>query len=98
MLYALAEEPAANVRCSVDPGDPAIAVYQTPRGCAARPDDRVQALCGQHIETDGISEGSRPLVDLTEGGAWSAQAGLVLPLRLGYNALQLTQFLESPNP
>jgi hypothetical protein len=95
LLKALAENPGADIRCSLTPIDPAVAVYHTPQGCAARPDDRFQALCLQHIETDGIRADSRPILDLTAEETWSKEAGLALPLRLGYSALDLQHFLQN---
>jgi hypothetical protein len=43
--------------CSFGHGDIAIARYALPRGCAARPDDRVQDLCAQHIASATPIEG-----------------------------------------
>lgn len=75
--------PTADVRCSLGDNSPAVAVFHTPQGCAARPEDKIQALCPQHIETDGLGEGAIPILDLTLGETWSDEAGLVLPLSLG---------------
>lgn len=93
LLEILAGNPTANVRCSLAPRDPAVAVYFTPEGCVARPDDRFQALCMQHIETDGIRGDARPILDLSAGEVLSQRASLELPLSLGYSALDLRTFL-----
>ena len=95
LLWALCESPTLNVRCSVGSGDPALAVFHTPNGCAARPDDKFQAVCDNHMITDGLGEGSRPILDLTIGERWSQEGGLTLPLRLGFSALQLQDFLST---
>ena len=94
LLVRLCVEPATDVRCVLDRALPAVAVYYTPHGCVARPNDLIQALCLQHIETDGISSGSRPILDLTAEEAWSAEAGLDLPLRLEYSVERLRSFLS----
>lgn len=94
LLTVIAEHPTADIRCSLAADDPAVAVYYTPNGCVARPDDRFQALCLQHIETDGIRGGARPILDLSAGETWSNQAGLRLPLALGFSALDLHTFLN----
>ena len=93
LLFAIAARPDVAVGCSLAPGEPALAVYHTPQGCAARPDDRFQALCWNHIETDGLRDGAEPVLDLTIDGAWSREAGLQLPLKLGYSVAQLEVFL-----
>lgn len=93
-MYALTTAPNLDVRCNLG-GDSAIAVFRTPRGCVARPNDRFQALCLQHIETDGISEGSRPILDLSANEKWSEWVGDEMPLHLGYSVLQLQEFLAT---
>lgn len=97
VLAMLIIDPTADVRCRLHSRDPAVAIYYTPRGCAARSDDTYQPLCLQHIETDGISTGSRPILDLTADGSWSERAGLDLPLSLGYSAIELLELLDSIN-
>lgn len=93
LLGQLGADPQADIRCSHGDGSPAIAVYVTPQGCAARPQDRIQALCLQHIDTDGVSYGSRPILDLTVDNAWSQDAAIETPLTLGYTPRDLSRFL-----
>jgi hypothetical protein len=96
LLEALAEYPAADVRCSLG-HEPAAAVFYTPGGCAARPGDKIQALCPQHVVTDGVSAGTRLLLDLSEGERWSrdGECSAELPLRLGYTTEKLLGYLAA---
>lgn len=94
LLYRLAEQPQTPIFCSLGEASPAVAIFYTPRGCVARPDDKIQALCLQHIETDGVSEHTCLLVDLTQGEAWSKQASITPPLHLGFTVAQLETVLQ----
>ena len=51
--------------------DLAVAVFDLPRGCACFPDDRVQALCMQHIVKANDLAGMSLKVDLTVDGAFT---------------------------
>jgi hypothetical protein len=42
-----------SVPCSLGDGMHAVGHYRTPKGCVARPDDREQDLCAQHVVSDG---------------------------------------------
>ena len=51
--------------------DLAVAVFDLPRGCACFPDDRVQALCMQHIVKANDLAGMSLKTDLTVDGAFT---------------------------
>lgn len=70
IIERLRLDPTIGFECSHG-GEPAVGIYEVPRGCVALPGLETQALCPQHIITDGSFEGMFPIVDLSVDAAWS---------------------------
>jgi hypothetical protein len=48
---------------------PALALFNLPKGCACYPGDRQQALCAQHVIT-AEPLGEMTLAEILDGSAW----------------------------
>ncbi len=70
ILDRLGEDPTIAFECSHG-GEPAVGIYEVPRGCVALPGLETQALCPHHIISNGSFEGMFPVVDLSVNAAWS---------------------------
>ena len=70
ILGQLLLEPSADITCSHG-GEPAMAICEVPEGCVALDGLQAQALCEQHIDTDGSFKGMRLIVDLSTNADWS---------------------------
>ncbi len=74
ILDRLSEDPTIAFEC-IHGGEPAVGIYQVPLGCVAFPGRETQALCPQHVHTDGSFEGMVPIVDLSIDAKWSEHIG-----------------------
>lgn len=72
ILDQLSADPTTPFKCSHGGGEPAVGIFEVPRGCVALPGLRTQALCPQHVESDGSFEGMRLIIDLSVNGMWSS--------------------------
>jgi hypothetical protein len=70
ILDRLRDDPTIAFECSHG-GEPAVGIYEVPRGCVALPGLETQALCPHHIISNGSFEGMFPVVDLSINAAWS---------------------------
>lgn len=76
IIEGLKENPTASFECLFEDG-PAVGIYELPGGCVAFPGVETQALCPQHVCTDGSFHGMYPVVDLSIDAAWSDHRGEV---------------------
>ena len=70
IIDSLTENPTLAFEC-IHGGEPAVEIAEVPEGCVAFPGVQTQALCGQHVLTDGSFEGMHTVVDLSIDAAWS---------------------------
>ena len=70
IIDLLTEDPTIAFEC-IHGGEPAVEIAEVPEGCVAFPGQQTQALCGQHVLTDGSFEGMHTVVDLSIDAAWS---------------------------
>lgn len=97
IIDRLLEDPTAAFDCIHGDG-PAVEIAEVPQGCVAFPGVETQALCPQHILTDGSFEGIYPVVDLTIDAVWSramdAQPDYCITGNAGTGQLKLIPFSE----
>ena len=67
-------DPSVAFQCAHDHDEAAVAICDVPKGCVALPGLETQALCPQHLSSNGSFEGMAIVVDL-DGGIWSAYFG-----------------------
>lgn len=70
LIERLRENPTTPFECSHG-GEPAVGIYEVPRGCVALPGVETQCLCPQHVITNGSFEGMTLIVDLSIDAEWS---------------------------
>jgi len=70
IIARLGIDPTEPFECSHG-GEPAAGIYEVPKGCVALPGLETQALCPQHVLTDGSFEGMHLVVDLSVNAEWS---------------------------
>lgn len=70
IIEQLTDDPTIAFECLHGDG-PAVGIYDVPGGCVAWPDTETQALCPQHVLTDGSFEGMFLVIDLSLNAAWS---------------------------
>ena len=70
IIDRLTEDPTLAFEC-IHGGEPAVEIAEVPEGCVAFPGQQTQALCPQHVLTDGSFEGMHTVVDLSIDAAWS---------------------------
>ncbi len=75
MIELLRADATTPFTCAHQDSSPAVAIYEVPRGCVALPGLQTQALCPQHVMTDGSFEGMFMVVDLSIGSLWSEHMG-----------------------
>lgn len=74
IIEILRVKPTAAFGCLHDDG-PAVGIYESPGGCVAFRGVETQALCPQHVITNGAIQQFDFIVDLTINGAWGEYRG-----------------------